>query len=95
MNVCVGEYNGTDKETETKPDVVFLGVSLESRLGFFLVAELSCLSKASWELSSSPSSRRNQVVITQRGGKTEPEMNQKHSSGKTFVLKPAMNNLEQ
>lgn len=28
------EYDGTDKETETKPDVVFLGVSLESWLGF-------------------------------------------------------------
>lgn len=34
VNVCVHEYDGTDKETETKPDVVFLGVSLESWLGF-------------------------------------------------------------
>lgn len=34
VNVCVDEYDGTDKETETKPDVVFLGVSLESWLGF-------------------------------------------------------------
>lgn len=50
LNVCADEYDGTDKETETKPDVVFLGVSL-------LVAELSCLSKASWELSSPLSSR--------------------------------------
>lgn len=49
---CVGAYNGTDKERETKPDVVFQGVSSESQLGYFLVAELSCLSKASWELSS-------------------------------------------
>lgn len=39
VNVCADEYDGTDKETETKPDVVFLGVSL-------LVAELSCLSKS-------------------------------------------------
>lgn len=35
MNVCADEYNGTDKDTETKPDVVFLGVSSESPLGFF------------------------------------------------------------
>lgn len=33
-SVCVDEYDGTDKETETKPDVVFLGVSLESWLDF-------------------------------------------------------------
>lgn len=84
MNVCVDEYNGTDKATETKPDVVFLGVPLESWLGFFLVAELSCLSKALWELSPPLSSRQNQVVITRRGGKTEPEICLRHSSGKTF-----------
>lgn len=57
VNVCADEYDGTDKETETKPDVVFLGVSLESVCRFFLFAELSCLSKAPWELSSPTSSR--------------------------------------
>lgn len=34
-NVCVNEYSGTDKDAGTKPDVVFLGVSLESQLVFF------------------------------------------------------------
>lgn len=46
------EYAGTDKETETKPDVVFLGASSGSLLSSSPAAELSCLSKASWELSS-------------------------------------------
>jgi len=34
VSVCVDECNGTDKETETKPDVVFLGVHLEPWQGF-------------------------------------------------------------
>lgn len=34
VNVCVNEYDGTDKDIGTKPDVVFLGVSLESLLSF-------------------------------------------------------------
>lgn len=71
----MNEYDGTDKDSGTKPHVLFLGVSSESRLMFlfsfsfvfsFLVAELSSLRKALWEMSSPLSGKHNQVVITQK-----------------------------